>query len=82
MRRLFLIAILSVAACKQGEGERCQVEADCESGLVCNQSTMTCQASLSGVDGNLSPDANVDAGTDPVDAAVDATVDASPPDAP
>jgi hypothetical protein len=80
MRGLFFVVLMSVA-CKQGEGERCQVQADCEAGLVCNQSTMTCQSSSSGVDGNLAPDAAVDAG--PIDADLpDASVDADLPDAP
>lgn len=26
---------ISIAACKQGDGERCQVQSDCDNGLVC-----------------------------------------------
>jgi hypothetical protein len=68
-----LLAALSLAACKQGEGERCQVNDDCESGLVCVERTGTCGTS------NIAPE--VDAG--PVDAEVpDATLaDAATPDA-
>ena len=47
-----------VASCKQGEGERCQVESDCASGLVCNQATGLCQSTQGGADGNIQPDAN------------------------
>ncbi len=60
-------------SCKQGEGEVCQIDDDCESGLECNAGTMRCQ----------SPGANhadaapqVDAG--PPDAG---SPDAAPPDA-
>ena len=59
------------AACKQSDGERCQVDSDCESG-VCNQSTSVCQSDRD--------DDDIDAGivdAIPADAAVDA-----PPDAP
>jgi hypothetical protein len=31
-----------VVGCKQGEGERCQITDDCESGLTCNQATGLC----------------------------------------
>jgi hypothetical protein len=83
MRRLTLVVVLfaaavtaGVASCKQGEGERCQVKSDCDSGLVCNQATGTCQTTGSNVDGEISPDARLDAG--PEDAAVDAdTTDAA-----
>jgi hypothetical protein len=78
---LFLAAAVTagVASCKQGEGERCQVKSDCDSGLVCNQATGTCQTTSGNVDGQISPDARVDAGpdaetfdADTTDAAVDA----------
>ena len=49
MKRLaiaFTLLALAVggllASCKQGEGERCQVDDDCESPLVCAQATQTC----------------------------------------
>ncbi len=49
MKRLFGIAaalLLATAglvtACRQDEGDRCQVNADCGDGLVCNQATQTC----------------------------------------
>jgi hypothetical protein len=49
MKRLFaavlvisLVPITLVASCKQTEGERCQVDDDCEDPLVCAQATQTC----------------------------------------
>ena len=69
MKYVIMIALLGLAACKQGKGARCQVNADCSSGLVCNQGTTppTCQ-----VIGGDQIDANIiDAVTDsptPVDA--------------
>jgi hypothetical protein len=38
---LIALPVLLVAACKQGQGERCQVDRDCSSGLVCS-SQMIC----------------------------------------
>ena len=32
-----LVSLLAAAGCKQKQGERCQVESDCEDGLVCNK---------------------------------------------
>jgi hypothetical protein len=77
------VVTLGVTSCKQGLGDRCQVESDCSSGLICNQATGTCQSSTSGADGNIMPDARQDAGpdaeadADPADAAVDAEIDAT-----
>jgi len=48
MRRalLILVVLLPLASttggCKQGEGEVCQIDSDCESGLECNVSTHQC----------------------------------------
>ena len=33
-----------VAACRQNEGERCQVDDDCEDPLICVAATRTCAA--------------------------------------
>ena len=69
---LFIPALLAfglVASCKQGEGERCQVNEDCESPLVCAQATQTC------ADNNTS--SGIDA-TPPVDGP---PVPDGPPDA-
>ena len=45
--RAFLVCLLLAVwfvACKQGEGEVCQIDDDCESGLECNAGTMRCQS--------------------------------------
>ena len=73
MKSLFVekwiaIAVLSVAAvgCKQGQGERCQVDADCADGLSCSQAEpKTCGGDKQG---------QVDAETPPQDAEIDAKV--------
>jgi hypothetical protein len=59
-------SIVTIAACKQGQGDRCQVDEDCESGLVCNKAKNTCQSTTGG-----------DLDADIVDAVPDA-----PPDTP
>jgi hypothetical protein len=43
-------AVTLMIGCKQAEGERCQVTADCEDGLQCNQGTNppSCQRSVGG----------------------------------
>ena len=50
MRWLVLASLLSLAGCKQGEGDRCQVQADCDDAFICvlpaggtPQSGGTCQ---------------------------------------
>ena len=62
--------LVTFAACKQQQGDRCQVDDDCESGLVCNKAKNTCQSTTGG---DLDA-AVIDAA--PADAAVDAMVDA------
>lgn len=59
------------AACKQQEGDRCQTDQDCDTGLVCNQATATCATENMNVgidattpdflDAELDPDAPLDA---------------------
>lgn len=64
MKRVVLMCLL-VAACKSEEDERCQVNDDCASPLVCNKAKNTCQSTTGGnLDASV-PDA-------PADAAVDA----------
>ncbi len=45
-RALLILAVLlslaPAAGCKQGEGEVCQIDSDCEGGLECNVSTHRC----------------------------------------
>ena len=78
----FALTLLALPACKQGEGERCQVDSDCQSGLVCAPSTRTCEH---GIDEPHEPspdalpiDASIDGGIDamPIDAMPDAMIDA------
>jgi hypothetical protein len=71
VKRLVLIALV-VAACKQGKGDRCQVNSDCQDGLICSSATGTCSGGTStGIDATV-----------PADAAVDAHIDAKMADAP
>ena len=75
MKRLVLIA-LTLVGCKQGLGERCQINDDCTSPYVCNQAKKECQETTTGgIDATVldSPVVVLDA---PVDAGVDAMVDA------
>jgi hypothetical protein len=63
-----------VAACKQQEGDRCQIDTDCETPLICNQGTATCANPNSNepidantpdfLDSPLDPDAPIDAPDD------------------
>ncbi len=67
---LALLVLVGIGSCKQGEGERCQVQADCDEGLLCNVGEGVCRAASSeAIDAELPPDAAPDA---PVDAPVDA----------
>jgi hypothetical protein len=74
----------SLAGCKQGLGERCQVDSDCSDGLSCSQADpKTC-----GGDNHEQEDADIPEQNPPdaqPDAAPDATPDAgidAPADAP
>jgi hypothetical protein len=49
------------AACKQGKGDRCQIDDDCTTGLVCNKATNTCQETTGGGIDATVPDAPRDA---------------------
>jgi hypothetical protein len=47
-------SIAGIASCKQGEGERCQVDEDCTAPLVCNKAKNTCQSTTGGdTDANI-----------------------------
>lgn len=74
---LVLASAAGITACKQGEGERCQVDTDCDN-LVCNQATKQCATSTGG-----GIDATVPDGPPPdaaeIDAPADAPADATPP---
>ena len=66
---------LTIGACDQGEGERCQRTEDCASGLTCNLGTQLCQQGVVGI-GDAGVDTPLDA--EEPDAAPDASVDAAP----
>ena len=48
-RFLLLGTLLLVPACKQGSGERCQIDDDCESGLECSKSEGVCRPTAGGI---------------------------------
>ena len=52
MKRLVLVCLVTAgaafAACKSGEGERCQIDDDCSPPLVCNKAKNTCQSTTGG----------------------------------
>jgi hypothetical protein len=68
-RLLVMIAVLGAAVyvgCKQADGERCQVNEDCESGL-CSKAKGTCASSndnMSDIDAAVVIDAMPDAAID------------------
>jgi hypothetical protein len=75
---LFVTTVLviagGVASCKQGEGDRCQVNSDCDTNLICNQATQTCATtSGGGIDATVI-DAPIDTNEDApmIDAMIDA----------
>ena len=47
MKKLILFALVAVG-CKQGLGERCQINDDCTSPYVCNQAKKECQETTTG----------------------------------
>ncbi len=75
LRRLVLVTaslfLATAAGCKQGEGERCQVNNDCADGLVCSASApSTCVTPGAGGeddDGGM-PDAEEPPDSTPLDA--------------
>jgi hypothetical protein len=72
VKRILFVGLL-IVGCKQGKGERCQIDTDCQSPLTCNVATMACQGPTSGdVDARV-PDAPKSIN----DAGVDATSDAA-----
>ncbi len=83
---LALVLTLSAlsAGCKQGEGDTCQINNDCSSGLVCNPGTMQCQKPGTGSpDAAPPPDARrlIDATATDADTADADTTDADTTDA-
>ena len=51
MKKWFALFVFGAAiaagfvACKQGKGDRCQINADCQDGLLCSAATGTCVGS-------------------------------------
>ncbi|RMH40446.1 MAG: hypothetical protein D6689_13800 [Deltaproteobacteria bacterium] len=84
---LSLVALAAAPACKQGEGQRCEIDSDCEDGLICSPGPggqSVCVPDTSGTPVDAAPKPMPDASADaaPSDAAPpDAGVDAAPPDA-
>jgi len=75
----WLALTLSAAGCKQGEGDRCEQDSDCQSGLVCRDIIMGSGACRSP---NATPTSGtggttVATGTGGSDGAVDAEADAT-----
>jgi len=70
----WIVAAVLVAGCKQGLGDRCQINADCQSGLVCNQAKNTCESTSTAgpIDASVPDGPMKDAGT--ADAPPDAKV--------
>jgi hypothetical protein len=55
MKRIVFLAVL-IAGCKQGKGDRCQVNADCSDNLVCSTATGTCTSQeTTGIDATVPP---------------------------
>jgi hypothetical protein len=78
MKLLLLVTALALTtpACKQKEGEVCQIDSDCESNLVCNAATGRCQGRGGGpIDAgpDAPPGTEPDAAVEPQDAGVDAS---------
>ncbi len=62
-----MLLFVSVAGCKQGLDQRCQVTADCEKPLICNQAKMVCSENGGDSSGDIDAEPPV-----LIDAAVDA----------
>jgi hypothetical protein len=76
LRALSVGVLLLVSACKQGEGDRCEVDNDCEAPLRCENVTES---------KNQGPSGHCGSGQTPVpqfDAAAAPRLDAAAPDAP
>jgi hypothetical protein len=64
-----------VASCKQDDGERCQLNADCKSGL-CNVAEHVCASTTGGGEEDANgPEAGIDAPVDTPSDAIDAATD-------
>jgi hypothetical protein len=71
------LVFVSLAGCKQGLGERCQVDSDCAEGNCSQAEPKVCGGDNASQLDAFVPDAAIDAPADgPVDAAVDGPIDA------
>jgi hypothetical protein len=90
LHRLVFVAaaLVGAAGCKQGVGDRCQVNDDCESPLMCSAAHVCFNGQTVLPDANVPSDARIDAGgglfpdARPSDAGTPDAPPASPPDAP
>jgi len=75
-----LAAALILGACKQGAGERCQVNDDSADGLTCSQAEpKICGGSdVEQIDAEVPPQQEAGVMDAAVDAAIDAAIDAPP----
>ena len=73
---LALLGLGTIVACKQAQGERCQVNDDCEDGLQCILATDPPQCGDQDTSNPIDAEAPPDA---PYDAPSDAASDATPP---
>ncbi|MGN6105169.1 MAG: hypothetical protein ACTHU0_08700 [Kofleriaceae bacterium] len=71
-----LLVVGGIASCKQGLGDRCQVDEDCEDDLTCNQATNPPSCSKQGTGVPLDAAIIIDAPDAPTDAPIDAAPDA------
>jgi hypothetical protein len=70
VKRLVIAALVLagvIVACKQGKGDRCQIDSDCTDGLLCNKATNTCQETTGGGIDATVPDAPTDSPDAPPD---------------
>ena len=81
LRKLAPVLVLAAGlaawavGCKQQEGDRCQINSDCEGDLVCNPATQECGRTVGGgIDASV-PDIIIDAPVE-IDAGLDAMIDA------
>jgi hypothetical protein len=82
---LFGLLALAATACQQGEGQRCQINDDCESGLICTNQGVCGTSNTGNADAGPTPDARPLADAAAADATVvtpdAALADATLPDA-
>ena len=73
MKLWIAITVLLLSACKQGNGQRCQVDSDCDSNMCSSAEPKVC---IGGTDNTADIDATPDSPAEQIDAAVDAAIDA------